>query len=566
MRATQSTKPRGNQRRLRGAAIVAVIGLVVLAPALPLIDPNLTALDQRLLPPGASGHLLGTDQLGRDMLSRLVHATRLSLGIGVIGVGVAAGIGTTLGVAAAYYGKLVDFVLMRSVDVVLSFPYLLLALGIVAVLGPSLTHAMVAIAIVNVPFFARSMRGAALSVTAEEYVIAARALGAGNFRILTRHLLPALWAPLSAAAATSAGWMVVETAGLSFLGLGAQPPTADLGTMVGQARHLLVSSPHAVLLPAACLSAVVVALNLLSDPRSKSEPSEWPTEGPDTLPSSAAPSKTSSPVRDEPADPLLEVRGLTLFAQNQRLLRGVDVDVAAGRALGIAGPSGSGKSLTLLSILGLLPSGLHVEGGAISFAGNAMQPGSPQQAALLGKHIGYVPQNPQSSLHPLFRIGDQITEAIQLHQPQTAAEAADKAEALLREVRVADPAARLRAYPHELSGGMRQRVALAIAMANDPDLLLLDEPTTALDATTQASLLALLSDRIQARGLAVVFVSHDLGVLAEICDDVMIMNDGRAVESGPTQRIFETPAHEITAALVQAAAEPGSGRRPAAPA
>ncbi len=552
MSSAQPTSADGERRLLRGAAIVAVIGLIVFAPALPLIDPNLTALDQRLLPPGTPGHVLGTDQLGRDMLSRLVFATRLSLGIGVIGVGVAAGIGTTLGVVAAYYGKFVDFLLMRSVDVVLSFPYLLLALGIVAVLGPSLTHAMVAIAIVNVPFFARSMRGAALSVTAEEYVTAARALGAGNFRILTQHLLPALRAPLSAAAATSAGWMVVETAGLSFLGLGAQPPTADLGTMVGQTRHLLVSSPHAVLLPAACLSAVVIALNLLSDPRAKSVAQVRPTKDVDA---EAAPPPPKQP---EPADPLLRVEGLTLTIRDQILLRGIELSVAAGRALGIAGPSGSGKSLTLLSVLGLLPPGMHVQGGAMTFAGNTMQPNSSEQAALLGKHIGYVPQNPQSSLHPLFRIGDQITEAILLHQPQSRSDAAQKAEALLREVRVADPAARLRAFPHELSGGMRQRVALAVALANDPDLLLLDEPTTALDATTQASLLALLSDRIRARSLAVVFVSHDLGVLAEICDDVMIMNDGQAIEYGPTQRIFAAPTHEVTSALVRAATGPSA--------
>nr|HMR05237.1 ABC transporter permease [Polyangiaceae bacterium] len=186
-------------RAARWAVPLGLLALVVLVPVLPLADPDLTALEARLLTPGSPGHLLGTDALGRDLLSRLLFATRLSLLVGVLGVSIAACVGGSLGVIAAYFGGRVDFLVMRSVDVLLSLPYLLLALGIVAALGPGLGHAMIAIAIVNVPFFARSMRGVALSVVTEEYVTAARSLGASGFRTMTRHILPALRTPLLSA-------------------------------------------------------------------------------------------------------------------------------------------------------------------------------------------------------------------------------------------------------------------------------------------------------------------------------------------------------------------------------
>ncbi|MEZ4225167.1 MAG: ABC transporter permease [Polyangiaceae bacterium] len=244
--------------------VAALSGGLVLAvlPWLPMADPAATELSARLLRPGHGGHVLGTDALGRDMAARLLHALRLSLGVGALGVCAAAGVGSALGVSAAYFGGKVDAVLMRGVDVLLSFPYLLLALAIVAVLGPGLLNATLAIAVVNVPFFARTLRGVALSVMTEEYVSAARAMGGSSWRVITRHVLPSLYEPLVVASATAAGWVIVETAGLGFLGLGAQPPRADLGTMVGQSRHLLVVAPHATLLPAACLAAVVLLLNL----------------------------------------------------------------------------------------------------------------------------------------------------------------------------------------------------------------------------------------------------------------------------------------------------------------
>ena len=252
---------------MRGPVILlgALVALALAAPLLPLADPAVTELGARLRPPLAEGHPLGTDQLGRDLLSRVVHATRLSLGVALCGVAVAAVLGGVLGIVAAYYGRFVDGFVMRGVDVLMAFPYLLLALAIVAALGPGLVNATLAIAIVNVPFFARSMRGAALVIREHDYVAAARAAGASNLRILSRHVLPNL-APVSIVAASSTlGWMIVETAGLSFLGLGAQPPSADLGSLLGRARHVLGTAPHVVLVPGSVIFALVLIVNLAGD-------------------------------------------------------------------------------------------------------------------------------------------------------------------------------------------------------------------------------------------------------------------------------------------------------------
>jgi peptide/nickel transport system permease protein len=249
-----------------GLCLLTVVVLSsALAPILPLTDPNATALDARLLAPLSPGHLLGTDQLGRDLLARLIYGTRLSLLVALAGVAVAAVLGTAAGIVSAYRGRWTDIVVMRGIDVLMAFPYLLLALAIVAALGPGLRNATLAIAVVNIPFFARSVRGATLSIVEEEYVAAARATGATSMRVMTRHVLPNVMPVVIVAASTSIGWMIVETAGLSFLGLGAQPPTADLGGLLGQSRHLVATAPHVALVPGLAILGIVIALNLVGD-------------------------------------------------------------------------------------------------------------------------------------------------------------------------------------------------------------------------------------------------------------------------------------------------------------
>ena len=205
------------------AIVVAVVATALAAPILPLADPNITAPADRLLPPFSEGAWLGTDQLGRDMLSRLVWGARVSIAVGVAATLVAALIGSTIGLLAAYFGRITDNVLMRGVDMLMAFPYLLLALAIVAALGPGLMNALLAIAVVNIPFFARSVRGATLGLVNREFIEAARLSGFSDRRIILSELLPNVLPVIVITMSTTVGWMILETAGLSFLGLGAQP-------------------------------------------------------------------------------------------------------------------------------------------------------------------------------------------------------------------------------------------------------------------------------------------------------------------------------------------------------
>lgn len=256
------------RNRLAVAGLVVLIVVVViaaLAPVLPLADPADTSPADRLQPIGSPGHLLGTDHLGRDLLSRLIWGARVSLSVGVFATLIAAVLGSLIGLVAGFVGRRVDSVLMRGVDVLMAFPYLLLAIGLVAVLGPGLVNAMIAISVVNIPFFARAVRGVTVSLVAAEYVDAARALAFSRTRILFTEVLPNVLPVIIVTMSTTVGWMITETAGLSFLGLGAQPPTSDWGAMLGAGRDFITRAPHVMIVPGTAIFVVVISLNFLGD-------------------------------------------------------------------------------------------------------------------------------------------------------------------------------------------------------------------------------------------------------------------------------------------------------------
>lgn len=552
---------------LGAVLLLALVLLCLVVPLLPLADPNVTDTPNKFLRPFSEGHLLGTDHLGRDLLSRLLWGTRLSLAVGVAAAAAAAFCGTLIGICAGYFGGWIDNGLMRLIDMIMAFPYILLALAIVAALGPGMLNALIAVAAVNVPFFARNIRGISVGLTAREFIDAARLSGQGHARIIMIELLPNVLPVIIVAISTTIGWMVLETAGLSFLGLGSQPPQADLGSMLGEARAALIAAPHTLIVPGAMIFVIVMSINLLGDglrdaldPRLRSGALARPS--PVTRIARAAP-----PPAETSARGVLDLDGLTtrfeVGARVYKAVSDVSLTLGKGECLGLIGESGSGKSVTALSVTGLVasPPGV-IAGGAARLDGvDLLSLPYRDLRGLRGRRIAYIFQDPLSTLHPLYRIGDQMVEAIRVHRKMSMAEARARCLDLLRTVQIPNAESRLSAYPHELSGGMRQRVGIAMALVNDPEVIIADEPTTALDVTVQAQVLALLDRLRRERGLSILFITHDFGVVGQLCDRVAVMYAGQIVEEGPTASILAAPAHPYTRRLIACVPELGGGRR-----
>jgi len=256
---------RGRWRGAGVAIVVAIVAAALLAPALPLQSPNRTQPSQRLAPPLSAGHWLGSDHLGRDVLSRLVWGARVSLAVGVLATLLAMTAGAAIGLVTGFYGGVTDNVVMRGVDLIMAFPYILLAMLLVAALGPGLVNAMIAVAVVNVSFYARGVRGAVLLLREQEFVEAARAVGSSEWRILRAHVLPGITGPLLVFVSMNIGVMITESAGLSFIGLGAQPPTADWGTMLADGRQFITVAPHVAAIPGLAIFVLVLGCNLVGD-------------------------------------------------------------------------------------------------------------------------------------------------------------------------------------------------------------------------------------------------------------------------------------------------------------
>ncbi|MFZ5942589.1 MAG: nickel transporter permease [Bacillota bacterium] len=256
---------RKNKTAIFGGIIIGILLFcTVFAPLIAPHDPEKGILKERQKPPSAT-YLLGTDSQGRDVLSRIIHGAGISVQIGVISVGIALIIGSIFGVAAGYYGKWADTLIMRLVDIMLAFPTILLALAIVTILGPSLRNAMIAVGIVNIPRFARIVRSSVLSVKEMEYIEASRAIGCTDGQIITRHVLPNCLAPIIVQATLTIGTAILEAAGLSFLGLGAQPPMPEWGAMLADSRGYLRQAPWSVMYPGLAIMLTVLGFNLLGD-------------------------------------------------------------------------------------------------------------------------------------------------------------------------------------------------------------------------------------------------------------------------------------------------------------
>ena len=546
-----------------GILLLIILTLSILAPILPLKEPNITNTADRFMVPFEGGHILGTDHLGRDLLSRLLWGTQLSLAVGFAAAFIAATFGSILGAIAGFYGQKTDNIIMRFIDMLMAFPYILLALAIVAALGPGLFNALIAVALVNIPFFARNIRGVTVTLANKEFIEAARLSGMSNLRILIVEIFPNLLPMIVIAMSTTVGWMILETAGLSFLGLGSQPPQADLGSMLGEARSALITNPHTSFVPGIMIFCIVIGINLFGDgvrdaldPRLKKGSLIRP------LPQTIYEEGETQPT---PSTKLLSVQNLsTQFHVNQDVYQSsndVSFEIQEGECLGLIGESGSGKSVTALSVTSLVasPPGV-IKKGSVNYKNeNLLALPYEKLRSIRGNKISYIFQDPLTTLHPLHTIGDQLLEALQAHDSKlSASESISKSKDLLKSVQIPNPDNVWDVYPHQLSGGMRQRVCIAMALINNPELIIADEPTTALDVTVQAQILNILNSLRKERKLSILFISHDFGVISQLCDRVIVMYAGSIVEEGPVKNIMQQAAHPYTSELIKCVPQLGN--------
>ena len=546
-----------------GILLLIILTLSILAPILPLKEPNITNTADRFMVPFEGGHILGTDHLGRDLLSRLLWGTQLSLAVGFAAAFIAATFGSILGAIAGFYGQKTDNIIMRFIDMLMAFPYILLALAIVAALGPGLFNALIAVALVNIPFFARNIRGVTVTLANKEFIEAARLSGMSNLRILIVEIFPNLLPMIVIAMSTTVGWMILETAGLSFLGLGSQPPQADLGSMLGEARSALITNPHTSFVPGIMIFCIVIGINLFGDgvrdaldPRLKKGSLIRP------LPQTIYEGGETQPT---PSTKLLSVQNLsTQFHINQDVYQSsndVSFEIQEGECLGLIGESGSGKSVTALSVTSLVasPPGV-IKKGSVNYKNeNLLALPYEKLRSIRGNKISYIFQDPLTTLHPLHTIGDQLLEALQAHDSKLSiSESISKSKDLLKSVQIPNPDNVWDVYPHQLSGGMRQRVCIAMALINNPELIIADEPTTALDVTVQAQILNILNSLRKERKLSILFISHDFGVISQLCDRVIVMYAGSIVEEGPVKNIMQQAAHPYTSELIKCVPQLGN--------
>ncbi len=532
--------------------VVLAIGASGLAPDAPATQD----LAHVLSGPGAA-HWLGTDRLGRDVLSRLMFGGRVTL-LGVAeALVVFAGLGLTLGLVAGFVGGWADRVIARFGDLVLAMPGIIVLLMVLSVFPGDELATMIALALISCPTLLRVVRGSTLAIRGELYITAARLSGLTSLRIMRRHVLPRLVGPVTVQLSLFAAAAVLVQSALSFLGL-STPETQgpSWGNMVGEASNVISQDPWLLVPAGGTIVLTVMALGLLGDAVRDVTAGRHlgpPPRRRDAGPARRAPGRGPA----APATSLLSVRGLTIaFTMARRevtVVRDVSFDVARGEALGIVGESGCGKSVTTRALLGLLPGGGRVTAGSALFGGRDLAAMAERDfSRIRGNMIALISQEPMSGLDPSFRVGSQLTEVVRRHNAVSARQARARAAELLAMVNLPEPGEVLPAYPHELSGGMAQRVSIALALAGNPRLLIADEPTTSLDVTVQAGILALLRELRERLGMAIILVTHDWGVLADLCDRAVVMYAGEVVELASVEDIYRSPRHPYTEGLLAA--------------
>lgn len=584
-------------------AFVSLIALVaIFAPLISQYDP--LASGPPVQPPSAE-HWFGTDRQGRDIFSRMAFGARYSLVIGLAATGVALAAAAVLGSVAATASKWVSETLMRVLDIVMSFPGIALAAVFVSVFGASLPVLVLTIAFLYTPQLTRVVRANILDQYGEDYVSATRVMGASTPWILAKHVARNTIAPVLVFAAVLVADAIVFEASLSFIQAGVPDPEPSWGNIIAAGRNLVMSGYWwATFFPGLAIMLTVLGLNVLSEgmtdamvsPKARPLPA---TAEADTAGAAVATAETATPEPsvdgtiadvaprlsrttavvpletrlaqlreyeltrgdrlhfDADVPPLLEVRNLSIrFPRHGdvAVVDDVSFTVRPGETMALVGESGCGKSITSLAIMGLLDPKATITGQILYKGRDLLTMSARERNALRGKGLAMVYQDALSSLNPAMLIRTQMKQLTSRGGTRTAQE--------LLELVGLDPERTLASYPHELSGGQRQRVLIAMALTRDPSLVIADEPTTALDVTVQAQVIELLNDLREKLGFAMLFVSHDLALVAELAHRITVMYAGQVVEQAPTTELLTQPVHEYTRGLLGAvlSIEAGSDR------
>ena len=522
-----------------------IVGLVLLALAtLPVIltvfvkfyDPNEVNYSEMLQAPSFR-HLFGTDDYGRDIFTRVMKGAATTFGISLFTVTMGAVIGTVIGALTGYFGGIVDEILMRVNDCLASFPSILLALVVVSLIDKGTWNICIALGLVFIPSFARIMRSEYLKEKNRDYVQNARLMGAGHLRVIFIHILPNTLPILFSAILVGINNAVLAEAGLSYLGLGVQPPDPSLGRMLSEAKTFLLNAPWYELFPCLEMILFILGLTLVSDNFGVSGVSLSAVKR--KIEKLKAEKEGKSPVVEKTEDtPIISVHNLEVgFIEDEGIddtLRGISFDIHKGEVLGVVGESGSGKSLTAMSIMGILSDKAAITGGSIILDGKTDLTKLPEEEyrKLRGGRLAYVFQEPMTSLNPVQKIGVQIDEILDIHAAHLSEEEQKKLVLdALEDTGLKDAEKLYDMYPFELSGGMRQRVCIAMALIAKADLILADEPTTALDAGVADIILDIFKHINRKYKTAIMLISHDLRVIGKLADRVLIMQDGNIVET-----------------------------------
>ena len=576
--------------------VVAFLLIAIFAPWLAPYDFNAASANGekfgRQQGPSAD-HWFGTTVGGTDVLSRVVYGARTAVMVILLAVVLSGIVGVPLGLVSGYLGGWIDRVLVLVMDALYSFPSLLLAIVVSIVLSggtsgafSGIMAAAISITVVFIPQYFRLIRNATIAVKVEPYVDAARVVGARTPRILTKHIFSNVTSSLPVIATLNASEAILTLAGLGFLGFGIEPSAAaewgyDLNKALPDASSGIwwtgVFPGTAIVLIVLGSTLIGESLNDILNPLLRTrggvttaDEKEIETEFAELVEAEGEGSEAPVVAAAEPGAErrvaTLSLRDLTVDfstdAGTVHAVRGISFDVAPGEVVAVVGESGSGKSVSSRAMLGLLPPTAAVTGSALLRDDELLGKSAHDLRPIRGDQVSMVFQEPSTALNPVYTVGWQIIEGLRAHSDINKSAARARAIELLDLVGLPDPEHRVDYYPHQLSGGQKQRVVIAMAISCDPDVIIADEPTTALDVTVQAAILELLLELRDRLGTAIVLITHNMGVVADMADRVVVMYRGMIVEEAPAGQLFADPRHPYTKLLLDAVPHLGQENGP----